>query len=273
MEKVNLKKCKIPKDYHCNCTFCKKFGGLLIREDGIKYSKLERRKYYSPVEITHIAKTPLHLARWAIQTYSKPNDWVLDPTLGAGTTAVEALREGRNTAGVELQFFDVIVENILINNPHKKKHVIRAGDARNLKKFFKRKFDLVINNPPYSGDERQKGWKMEKATYDHSLNNLAHLKENEEYWMAIEDIFLQCAHLMRKGARFILGVKDMMRNKKLYPLHNLFGDILADFLTFEQMVLLPHYPPTLFMNTYQKRWPEVKLIPRYQTILVFKKDY
>jgi len=143
MEKVNLKKCKIPKDYHCNCIFCKKFGGLLIREDGTKYSKLERRKYYSPAEIAHIAKTPLHLARWAIQTYSKPN--------------------------------------------------------------------------------------------------------------------------------FVLGVKDMMRNKKPYLLHNLFGEILNKFFKFEQMVLLPHYPPTLFMNTYQKRWPEVKLIPRYQTILVFRK--
>ena len=77
---------------------------------GHGHSRLERRKYYDKAEGGkggHIAKTPLHVARWAIQQYSKPGDWVLDPTIGAGTTAVEAITQGRNVAGMEIEYGEV----------------------------------------------------------------------------------------------------------------------------------------------------------------------
>ncbi len=43
-----------------------------------------------------------HFARAAIDTFSDPGDWVLDPFVGGGTTVVEALALGRRVAGIDL---------------------------------------------------------------------------------------------------------------------------------------------------------------------------
>lgn len=276
---VNLQKEQFyPSDYHCDCRFCMKYMGRLIKPDGSYYNKFERNKYYDKqAEKAHIAKTPLHVAKWAIQEYSAEGDWVLDPTMGAGTTAVEALLQKRNVAGVELQFFDVIAANVSINNPHGCKTDLHSGDARELLSFVgsKKRFQLIVNNPPYSGDEQEGGIGKNKVmrTYDRDLPaNLAFLKENQDYWNTIRDIYGKSISVLKKNGHFVIGVKDMVKNKKPFLLHFFYGEILEELgLTFQGMALLPHYPPTLFMSTYNKRFPEVP-VPRYQTILIFKKE-
>ena len=141
-EVVNVIPKQRPADYHCTCKYCKKLIGELRPADGSYYSKNERREYYGALERgtpdknkkSHIAKTPLHVARWAIQQYSEPGDWVLDPTIGAGTTAVEALTQGRNIAGLELQFGEVLQQNIQLQlDTHENvEAAVARGDARNI---------------------------------------------------------------------------------------------------------------------------------------------
>lgn len=286
-ETVNLVPGDLPADYHCRCEFCAKYMGMLIREDGTKYSKNDRRKYYSAVERSksrpgekggHIAKTPLHVARWAVQNYSSPGDWVLDPTIGAGTTAVEAINHGRNVVGVELEFVNVVkanVEKALGENPQQFA-VIASGDARFLGRLldeikFNRPISLVVNNPPYSGDESQKGMKSrESFSYDKEKANLAFLREDEEYYETMRVIYAECAARLSSGGHLIIGVKDMVRNKAPYMLHEHLARVLTKTMEYVGMALLPHYPTTLFMNTWPKRFPDVK-IPMYQTITVFRK--
>jgi DNA modification methylase len=274
---------RLPKDYHCDCHYCKRFLGTLIRPDGSKYNKNDRRKYYSKTELAavneeagHIAKTPLHVARWAIQQYSKPRDWILDPMMGAGTTAVEALNHGRNVAGVEIQFIDIIQANIAENNPHGRAYQIWHGDARHLGQMLKehrKKFSLIVNNPPYSGDQSQKGMGDHRSyQYDEQYENLAFLGEGNEYYESIGDIYTNAVKWLKSGGHFVIGIKDMVRDKKPYMLHRHINEVLDTIpgMTFVGTALLPHYPETLFINTYRKRFPEVKL-PVYQTIAVFKK--
>ena len=287
LEIVNTQKGPLPENYHCDCDYCKKFLGVLIRKDGTQYSRLERRKYYGKIEGKrdggHIAKTPLHVARWAIQKYSKPGDWVLDPTMGAGTTAVESLMHGRHVAGMEIEFGHIIQSNIeyVKANGAVGQSYIKLGDAREIGTFLKsikKKFSLIVNNPPYSGDESQKEFKnKELGTYNNylynkDLNNLAFLKEGQEYWDTMHSIYsASCEHLV-PGGHLVIGVKDMMRNKEPYLLHNYLAQVIESVpkMKYVGMALLPHYPTTLFMNTYPKRFPDIK-IPFYQTITVFKK--
>lgn len=291
---VNLVPGQVPSDYHCRCAYCvgDRVIGELRPSDGSYYSRLERRQYYSPVEKGkggHIAKTPLHIARWAIQKYTQPGDWVLDPTIGAGTTAVEALTQGRNVAGMELEFTHVVQANVektiadLNGAAYLPSAEIGFGDARNIAEFIKDlpEFSLVVNNPPYSGDVSMPSPKGKlrgkehrhletRFDYDKDLPNLAFLREGDEYWSTMRTIYQACIDKLVPGGHFVVGVKDMMRNREPYLLHNMFCEVLGDMgMYFVGTAFLNHYPRTLFLNTYEKFYGTKP--PFYQTISVFKK--
>jgi len=57
----------------------------------------------------HPTEKPVELMEYIIKTYSNPNDIVLDPTMGCGSTGVAALNLNRRFIGIDLdqEFFDV----------------------------------------------------------------------------------------------------------------------------------------------------------------------
>lgn len=300
-DKVHVAKGQVPRDYHCTCEHCRKVIGELIQPDGSYYSRLERRQYYDPIEKGqggHIAKTPLHIARWAVQQYSKPGEWVLDPTIGAGTTAVEAITQGRSVAGMEIEFGDIVTANIKKakdlwagqSTSAKQRDSVTAkfgrGDARNVDDFLKRakvdKVQLVVNNPPYSGDVsmpspkgklRGKEHRDKETTfqYDKSLPNLAFLREGQEYWDEMMKIYGACVSRLVPGGHFVVGIKDMSKNKQPFLLHKMFADQMLEHLDLKLVgtAFLKHHPGTLHLNSCLKRHGFQP--PVYQTITVFKK--
>lgn len=278
-ERIQVISGVIPRRYHCRCRFCRRAIGELRRVDGDYYNRNERRRYYDPVErgkSGHVAKTPLHIARWAVQQFTSPGDWVLDPTAGAGTTLVEALREGRNVAGVELQFGGILRANVRRSQRRGLRAEIQIGDAREARGFLEGLplFTLIVNNPPYSGDEHMstligsERWTF--SAYDRDLPNLALLKEGDEYWSTIRQIYQDCTDFLRPGGVFVVGVKDQMRQKRPDQLHERFAEVLESIgLEHEGTAFLKHYPGTLHLNTYFKRYGVHP--PYYQTILVFRR--
>lgn len=48
------------------------------------------------------AKCPPQVVRWAIENYTIPNDIVLDPMVGSGTTLIEAKLLGRHSYGIDI---------------------------------------------------------------------------------------------------------------------------------------------------------------------------
>ncbi len=50
----------------------------------------------------HSAVFPVGLPEWFIQLFTKPGDMVLDPFLGSGTTSIAAIRQNRNSIGIEI---------------------------------------------------------------------------------------------------------------------------------------------------------------------------
>jgi len=277
-EIINLDTKKpLPEDYACDCAYCKQYKGMLIRENGKLYNRNERRQYMEWNRVGgagHINPTPLHIARWAIQKLTKEYDYVIDPFLGTGTTAVEAVNHLRYPAGCEIDTIDLCYRNITKNIPEETDisallSNVHQGDARNIGTFLRKipPAQLVILHPPYSGDE-QANAKYDKAV----VENMAFMKESSKYWSDMKLIFDSCIDLLAPGGYVVIGIKEMMRNKKWWDLHIKFNNIIMSEdrrMKFNGMILLPHYPRTLHLNTYFKRWG---VHPSYyQTISIFKK--
>jgi site-specific DNA-methyltransferase (adenine-specific) len=68
----------------------------------------------NPARVGHPAPFPEELPRRLIKLYSYPDDLVLDPFLGSGTTAVAAVKLGRRAVGVEINptFCDLTIRNL-----------------------------------------------------------------------------------------------------------------------------------------------------------------
>ena len=62
----------------------------------------------------HSAVFPKELPSWFIKLFTKPNDIVLDPFLGSGTTSIASFQLDRNSIGIEIQeeYHKLAVENI-----------------------------------------------------------------------------------------------------------------------------------------------------------------
>lgn len=50
----------------------------------------------------HSATFPKDLPTWFIKLFTKPNDWVLDPFLGSGTSCIVSKELGRNAVGIDI---------------------------------------------------------------------------------------------------------------------------------------------------------------------------
>ena len=55
-----------------------------------------------PEKRYHPTQKPLALMLWVLENYTKPNDLILDPFMGSGTTGVACVQTGRRFIGVEI---------------------------------------------------------------------------------------------------------------------------------------------------------------------------
>lgn len=68
--------------------------------------------------ISHVTVKPLELMKRIVRVFSKPNDLVVDPFSGSGTTVLACLLENRNSIGIELssQFYLESLERLKMHS-------------------------------------------------------------------------------------------------------------------------------------------------------------
>ena len=299
-EKLGTRKGDLPEDYHCRCKYCTKkyLGEVYDVKNDTYYSQLARNKYYVPNKGKHIAPGHWNGYRWAIQRFTKKGDWVFDPTVGTGTAIVEAVNNGRNGAGIELEFHELTQKNIdfqyvATNKPKGMGvyHFWPGGNARELADFLRindlkeGSLSLIINGTPYpkiagvSSDGYERAFSRdipdrETKVLDYQVaENFGAQRLKGNYWPWVVQMYLDCIPFLKKNGKIVIIVKDMVQKKEAFLLHEMLADRIlerTDELKFQAVFLQKHIPTTMFQNTYPKRFPEVK-IPLYQTGIVLTK--
>jgi len=72
----------------------------------------------------HSAAFPVDLPRWFIKLFTQQGDWVLDPFVGSGTTAIAAKNLGRNYIGIDVneEYCQVSRERVVETQPRLLEH-------------------------------------------------------------------------------------------------------------------------------------------------------
>lgn len=296
----------IPDDYHCECKYCRDNFIANIKDGELFYNATAKETYFPKPnpEDKHLDAGHFQAYRWAIHQYTQPGDWVLDPTVGTGTAIIESINNGRNGIGIELEYPHIAQQNIDAQKHHATgQYKFRQGDAKIIDTYLdewgfkENSIDLILNGTPYptmrnnlsSDSPERKIWakkdveitgkiKIGKRYYEDNSFNYEHSdnigkKKGSEYWNLINTLYSKSIRYLKSGGRFIIIVKDLTINKKPYLLHKMIIDQVLennDTMEYEACYIHKHWPPTIHMTTYPKRFPGT-IIPTYQTAIVLKK--
>jgi DNA modification methylase len=185
--------------------------------------------------LLHPAKFPETLAKKFIEFFTKSGEWVLDPMIGTGSTAIAALRSGRNSVGIELnpEYADIAREMVaeererLDEAAEGLKAQIITGDAARLSEFDLPPIDYVITSPPYwdmlhaRGAETQRERREDPdldVVYSEDPADLGNISDYGEFLDRLVETYSALSDVLRPGAYITIIVKNIKKGGEIYPL-------------------------------------------------------
>jgi DNA modification methylase len=173
--------------------------------------------------------TPSYIIWNLLQRYTRPNDLVIDPCAGSGTTLDVARDLGRRALG-----YDV----------HPARKDIFRVDARKLPPELTGKADFVFIDPPYSthldyGDDPRDIGKLDA--------------EGGAYYAAMEQVIAEIARVLKPDRHMALYVSDsFVKGKGFYPLGFELFAMMRKYFTPVDIVSVVRHNKTLEMGNYRK---------------------
>ncbi|MFF5292998.1 TRM11 family SAM-dependent methyltransferase [Paractinoplanes globisporus] len=200
---------------------------------GQSHSRQLRKGRYVAESIAHPGKMLPTIARYVINTYSRPGDLVADPMAGIGTTVVEAMHLGRHGVGIEFEarWAALAAANVTLaaQSGATGTGEVYTGDSRQLPTLLpprvRGQVALVVTSPPYGSSTHgravtpgaQRG-KVRKINHSYgSAANLAY-QGQDELAEGFTDILAGCVAILRPGGRVVVTTRP-------YRLHGELVDI------------------------------------------------
>lgn len=194
-------------------------------------SQVQRKERYVPASMAHPGKMLPEIARRAIDAYTRPGDYVVDPMCGIGTSLVEAAHLGRNAIGVEHEqrWVDLARDNIALAHAQGATGdaAAHSGDGRQVADLVDPevvgKVALVLTSPPYGPSLHghvQSGDGPVRKTNHHYSSDRANLEyaSTEDLFGAFGEILAACATLLRPGGIVAITTRPWRRDGILVDL-------------------------------------------------------
>ena len=206
--------------------------GLSVWPCAQQVARFQRAGRYLPGSTAHPGKMLPALARHAIAAYTRPDDLVLDPMCGIGTTLVEAAHLGRMAIGIEYEcrWADLARDNLALATDQGATGAgeVILGDARyapaRLSRDLRGRCTLLLTSPPYADsnhgtvttrrDTGQPGIRKRDWRYGSDTTNLAY-RSLPVLLDGFTDILTACRPLLRPDATVVITTRAFRRNHQL----------------------------------------------------------
>lgn len=206
----------------------------------------------------HPAIYPSALVERLLDCYLWHHGIVLDPFLGSGSTLIAAIKKGHSGVGFEVvpEFCELAVKRLtkitslpnlfsegaqpaiqLVTNRQpltfkegEQKLVIVHDDARNLEHYLRAELiDILITSPPYWVIHRRRRTADYKSPrpYSNLDSDLGNIESYSAFLEALEKVFTQAFHILKKRAYCIVNVMDLRYGSWFIPYHIDITSVLA----------------------------------------------
>ncbi|MHA1757880.1 MAG: DNA methyltransferase [Promethearchaeota archaeon] len=192
------------------------------------------------LETLHPAKFPESLIEEFILFFTKKGDFILDPFLGTGSTAVAAKNTQRNCIGIELnEKYAKISEKRIsqktidswIDGDKKagSKILILNEDSNELLRIWKEKnlpkIDFCITSPPYWNQLKRNSLRQVErkelgldTKYSENPKDIGNIDDYIQFIQAQNKIFDQVFEIIKNEKYLVIITNNIFFNGRLYPL-------------------------------------------------------
>ena len=215
-----------------------------------------------------------------IEFFTKPDDLVLDPFVGSGSTLMACEESHRAGTGIELveNWAEIARQRLESVTPNSNQQLINGDSRLELKKLTDNSFDFIVTSPPYwsilrkDKDHKAKKERIEKGLdthYSDKTDDLGNIESYSDFLEELTSIFADCARVLKNKHYMCVVVSDFRHKSKFYSYHADISEIIENVgLCLEGITILVQDSKSLY--PYGIPYAFVSNI-HHQYVLVFKK--
>lgn len=180
-------------------------------------------------KLKHPAMFPVKLAERLIEIFTnKPNQIVLDPFMGSGSTLIAAQIMKMKGIGFDVSKEYCEMAKHRLDNTYKDmfngtNYKIFCDSALNLKNYLQpNSVDLSITSPPYWDILNRKRTADRKAiqNYSNSKLDFGNIEVYEDFLLSLQKVFKEVYDVLKSKHYCIVVVMDIRKNSTLYQFHS-----------------------------------------------------
>jgi DNA modification methylase len=152
------------------------------------------------------------VVRNLILRYSKEGDYLLDPMVGGGTTAVECKLLNRNLLALDINpaAIDLTKKALEFECEFNPKIKVEQNDSRSLKILKDNSIDLILNHPPYADIINYSGKQIKE--------DLSNIHDLDEFCDEIEIVAKEFYRVLKNDCYCAVLIGDTRRDRMYQPL-------------------------------------------------------
>jgi len=171
-----------------------------------------RRGKWATHKSTYRGNWAPEVVRNLIIRYSNENDFLLDPMIGGGTTAIECKLLNRNLLALDINpsAIEITQTALEFESEFNPKIKLDLNDSRSLPMLQDESIDFILNHPPYVD--------IIKYSDKQIKEDLSNIHDLDEFCDEIEKVVKEFYRVLKKDKYCAILIGDTRRNKMYQPL-------------------------------------------------------